>query len=246
MIAFDEALVTAYSPDPAGGPDRVVRLLGPVTLRLAEHRVAVVGANGSGKSTLARLVNGLVLASSGTVTVDGLDAARDGAQVRRRVGFVFSDPDAQLVMPTPVEDVGLSLRRTGLPAAQRDAAARRVLDRFGLGERADVPVHALSGGQRQLLALATVLATDPAVLVCDEPTTLLDLHWRTVVDGLLAGLEQQVVIVTHDLEAALRADRVLVVEDGRVVADDEPAPAVAYYRTLMAERVAATARPVAP
>ena len=233
VIALDEVQVTAYSPDPAGGADRIVRLLGPVSLELVERRVAIVGANGSGKSTLARLLNGLVLPSSGTVRVDGLDTARDGAAVRRRVGFMFTDPDAQLVMPTPVEDVALSLRRLPLDAAARDVAARRALARFGLADRAEVPVHSLSGGQRQLLALASVLATEPEILVCDEPTTLLDLRWRRVVDELLAGLDQQVVVVTHDLDAALQADRVLVVEEGEVAFDGEPAAAVRFYRELM-------------
>jgi len=233
VIVLDGVLVTAWSPDPAGGPDRVIPLLGPVSLRLAERRIAVVGANGSGKSTLARLLNGLVLPSSGTVTVDGLDTARDGPAVRRRVGFVFTDPDAQIVMPTPVEDVALSLRRLPLDKSARQAAVVEALERFGLGDRAHVPVHALSGGQRQLLALASVLATQPDVLVCDEPTTLLDLRWRSRVDALLDGLDQQVVLVTHDLDAAARADRVLVVDEGQVVADGEPAAALAAYRALM-------------
>ncbi len=233
MIELSEALVTAWTPDPSGGPDTVTRLLGPVTLHLTERRVAVVGANGSGKSTLARLLNGLVLPSSGTVRVDGLDTRTDGPAVRRRVGFVFTDPDAQLVMPTPVEDVALSLRRSVPDAREREARARAALARVGLADRADLPVHALSGGQRQLLALTSVLATDPDVLVCDEPTTLLDLRWRAVVDDLLADLPQQVVVVTHDLDAALHAERVLVVDDGRVVHDGEPSAAVAAYRDLM-------------
>lgn len=230
MIELDGAVVTAF------GPDRgVVTLLGPVTGTLTERRVAVVGANGSGKSTLARLLNGLTLPSAGSVRVHGLDTAREGAAVRRRVGFLFTDPDAQVVMPTPVEDVALSLRRTGVPARERDARAREALARVGLADRADVPVRALSGGQRQLLALAAVLATEPDVLVCDEPTTLLDLRWRRAVDALLAGLPQQVVQVTHDLDAAARADRVLVVDAGRVVHDGPPGPALDAYRALMAE-----------
>ena len=233
MIELDDVLVTAFSPDPAGDADRVVRLLGPVTLRLTERRIAVIGANGSGKSTLARLLNGLVLPASGTVRVDGLDTAVDGRAVRRRVGFVFTNPDAQIVMPTPLEDVALSLRRLPLTADERDAAARAALARFGLEDRAEVPAHVLSGGQRQLLALASVLAVEPAILVCDEPTTLLDLRWRTVVDDLLDGLDQQVVVVTHDLDAAARADRVLVVDRGRVVHDGEPGAAIAHYRALM-------------
>jgi len=235
MIELDAAEVTAWAPSPGGGPEHVVRLLGPVTLRLPERRVAVVGANGSGKSTLARLLNALVLPSAGAVRVDGLDTARDAVAVRRRVGFVFTDPDAQLLMPTPVEDVLLSLRRT--PAAGRRDVALRWLGRFGLAGLADTPVHVLSGGQRQLLALAAVLATEPAVLVADEPTTLLDLRWRTVVDDVLAGLDQQVVVVTHDLDAAARADRVLVVDAGQVVHDGPPEPALTAYRDLMLHRV---------
>jgi len=210
-------------------------LLHPVTAMLAERRVAVIGANGSGKSTLARLLNGLVAPTTGAVRVDGLDTLRDGAAVRRRVGFVFTDPDAQLVMPTAAEDVGLSLRRT-VPADERPAAVQATLDRFGLGDHARTPVHALSGGQKQLLALAGVLAVRPSILVCDEPTTLLDLRWRRVVDDLLDSVEQQVVLVTHDLAAAARADRVLVVDEGRVVADDVPTAAVPAYERLMAAR----------
>lgn len=235
MIELDDVVVTAYSPDPQGGPDRVVRLLGPVSLRLTERRVAVVGANGSGKSTLARLLNGLVLPSAGTVRVDGLDTAADGPAVRRRVGFVFTDPDAQVVMPTPLEDVALSLRRLEPDPTVRDARARAALARVGLAERAELPVHALSGGQKQLLALTSVLAVEPDVLVCDEPTTLLDLRWKRVVDTLLEQLPQRVVVVTHDLDAAARAERVLVVDEGAVVFDGAPADALDHYRALMAD-----------
>jgi biotin transport system ATP-binding protein len=235
MITFDGAGVVAETTAPDGRADELT-ILHPVSCVLTERRVAVVGANGSGKSTLARLVNGLASPTSGRVLVDGLDAARDGAAVRRRVGFVFTDPDAQLVMPTPREDVALSLRRLPLDRAARDERVRAVLERFGLAERAEVSVHALSGGQKQLLALAGVLATEPSVLVCDEPTTLLDLRWRRVVDGLLDSVDQQVLQVTHDLEAAARADRVLVVDGGRVVFDGAAPDGVAHYRDLMAVR----------
>jgi biotin transport system ATP-binding protein len=234
VIELLDATVTAYGPPDDQGRTGIVTLLHPTTCTLTERRIAVVGANGSGKSTLARLLNGLVRPSAGTVTVDGLDTVAQGAQVRRRVGFCFTDPDAQLVMPTPLEDVALSLRRLDLGPAERTRRAHAVLARFGLAERAEVPVHALSGGQKQLLALAGVLATEPTILVCDEPTTLLDLRWKRVVDDLLDGLEQQVVQVTHDLDAAARADRVLVVDDGRVVHDGDPATGIEQYVALMA------------
>ena len=222
-IELDGAGVTV--PGPTG--DRVV--LRPTSLVLAEHRIGVVGANGSGKSTLARLLNGLVVPTTGRVLVDGLDVVRDGAQVRRRVGFCFTDPSAQLVMPTCLEDVELSLRRLERHPGRRRERARAVLARHGLAERADQSVHTLSGGQKQLLALAGVLATDPTVLVADEPTTLLDLANTRRVGDLLLGLEQQLVLVTHDLDLARRCDRVLVVEDAAVVFDGAPDAAVDHY-----------------
>ena len=195
MIEFLAAHVAVAAPSSASGE---VTILAPTTLTLTERRVAVIGANGSGKSTLARLINGLVLPTSGYVRVNGLDSHDDGRAVRRQVGFVFSDADSQLIMPTPVEDVALSLRRLRLGRREREERAREILDRFHLAHLAEVSVHALSGGQKQLLALAGVLATDPQVLVCDEPTTLLDLRWRTHVNDLLASLDQQLVHVTHD------------------------------------------------
>lgn len=204
-------------------------ILEPTSLTVTEQRVGVIGANGSGKSTLARLLNGLVAPTTGRVLVDGRDVAREGSAVRRRVAFCFTDPAAQLVMPTCVEDVELSLRRHEKDGRRRHARALEVLERFGLGQHADVSVHALSGGQKQLLALAGVLATEPDVLVADEPTTLLDLANTRRVADLLFGLRQQLVLVTHDLDHARRCDRVLVVTDGRVSYDGDADAAVDHY-----------------
>lgn len=210
--------------------DGAREILHETTLALTERRIALIGANGSGKSTLARLVNGLVAATTGRVLVDGLDVAREGRDVRRRVGFMFTDPAAQLVMPTAREDVALSLRRTHRDKAERLAAADRVLADFGLDGFGDRSVHALSGGEGQLLALAGVLATAPSVLVADEPTTLLDLGNSRRIGDLLLGLPQQLVLVTHDLELAARCDRVLLVRDGQVVRDGTPHDVVEHYR----------------
>lgn len=209
-------------------------VLDGIDLDIAERRVGVVGANGSGKSTLVRTLNGLVVPDAGTVTVDGLDTRREGPAVRRRVGFVFTDPDAQIVMPTVAEDVGFSLRRSGLSPAQRAERVASVLERFGLAGHADHPCHLLSGGQKQLLALAAVLVTEPEVLVLDEPTTLLDLRNARRIRDLVAGLPQQVVLVTHHLDLLEGFDRVLVLDEGRVVADGPPERAVpAYEQTLL-------------
>ncbi|HZX98835.1 MAG TPA: ABC transporter ATP-binding protein [Dermatophilaceae bacterium] len=208
-------------------------VLSDLNLSLVENRIGVIGANGSGKSTLARLLNGLVVPSTGRVLVDGMDTGRDGAGVRRKVGFVFSDPDAQIVMPTVAEDVAFSLRRHGLGKEEVVDRVRDVLARFGLGGHTDHPAHLLSSGQKQLLALASVLVTEPEVLVCDEPTTLLDLRNSREVAGLLEGLAQRVVLITHDLELLRGWQRVVVIDEGRVVADGSAEESIGYYEALM-------------
>lgn len=215
-----------------GTTRRVV--LREVSLTLAEQRIGVVGANGSGKSTFVRLLNGLVLPTEGTVRVDGLDTRRDGRDVRRRVGFCFTDPDAQIVMPTVAEDVAFGLRRNGMTRAQVAARVAATLETYGLAGHADHPAHLLSGGQKQLLALCSVLVTEPRVLVLDEPTTLLDLRNAAAVQRVVAGLPQQVLLVTHHLDLLAGFERVLVFDEGAVVFDGAPDDAVACYRDLMA------------
>lgn len=207
-------------------------LLHPTTLELNEPRIAVIGANGSGKSTLLRLLNGLVLPSVGQVVVDGFDTRSRGRQVRRLVGFVFTDPLAQLVLATPADDVELSLRASISDRKQRRGEALRILAERGLSAVAEQSIYDLSGGERQLVAFTSVLASEPKILVADEPTTLLDLRNRDRVRRLIEGLDQQVVFATHDLELAAEADRVLVVDSARVVADDTPEVAIAAYLEL--------------
>lgn len=230
MIRLDDAGVRVGLP--GTGPARSKVLLHPLNLDLVEPRIAIIGANGSGKSTLLRLLNGLVLPTQGRVSVHGLDTRSDGRQVRRLVGFVFTDPLSQLVLSTPVDDVELSLRPFIKSRTERREAARELLAEHGLADTADQSVYDLSGGERQLVALTSVLAARPRILVADEPTTLLDLRNRDRVRRAFAALEQQLVVATHDLELAADADRVLVVDNGRVVVDDRPDRAVAAYRAL--------------
>ncbi|PPF78152.1 energy-coupling factor ABC transporter ATP-binding protein [Pseudoclavibacter sp. Z016] len=208
-------------------------VLDGISVTLGEQRIGVIGANGSGKSSLARLLNGLLLPTSGTVSVEGFDTRRAGREVRRRVGFCFTDPDSQIIMPTVGEDVAFGLGRRGLSRAEIAARTAAALEQVGLADRADHPAHLLSGGQKQLLALAAVLVTEPSILVLDEPTTLLDLRNSRAIAARIAGLPQQVVLVTHDLEILAGFDRVLVVHEGRLTFDGPPRDAVAAYRAAV-------------
>ncbi|SEJ02753.1 biotin transport system ATP-binding protein [Arthrobacter sp. yr096] len=228
------------------GSDAPKTLLRDVSLELSERRIGVIGANGSGKSTLLRLLNGLVEPSEGTVVVHGDSTTAAVRRVRANVGFVFTDPLSQLVMPTGREDVELSLRRSVRNSKERACRAESVLERFGLLRLADQSIYELSGGERQLLALAAVLAVDPKVLVLDEPSTLLDLRNRELLRRTIAGLDQQVVMSTHDLDLAMDMDRVLVVEAGRIVFDGSPAEGVSFYRALCAATLDAPSLGQAP
>ena len=204
-----------------------------VDLRFSERRVGIIGSNGSGKSTLARMINGLLKPTSGTVTVDGVDAARKGAQVRRKVGFVFTDPDTQIVMPTVSEDLAFSLRRSGLSKQEIAGRVEEILVRFRLDQHADHPAHLLSGGQKQLLAIGAVLIRRPEVIIADEPTTLLDLRNARVVAEALDSMDQQVIVVTHQLALLESFERVIVIDDGLVAFDGTPDDAVPAYRQLV-------------
>lgn len=209
-------------------------VLRDLSVRLTERRVGIVGHNGSGKSTFARMVNGLIVPTRGRILVDGRDTAGQAREIRKHVGFLFTDPDNQIIMPTVAEDVAFGLRRSKLPADEIHRRVGELLDRFGLAGHADHPAHLLSGGQKQLLALASVLVTRPDILVMDEPTTLLDLRNARIIGEVVAGLDQSVLLVTHHLHLLESFDRVLVFDDGRLVADDAPTAALARYRELMA------------
>lgn len=205
------------------------RVLDGIDLVLTERRIGLVGANGSGKSTLARLLNGLVLPTRGRVLVDGLDTRAQTKAVRRRVGFVFQNPDNQIVYPIVEEDLAFGLARLRLSKEETRARIEAALARFGLGRLREASAHTLSGGEKQLLALAGVLAAQPEILVLDEPTTLLDLRNARRIAAILEELPQRVVLATHDLALLERFERVIVLDEGRVVADDAPGPALAAY-----------------
>jgi len=208
-------------------------VLEDITLTLSQQRIGIIGLNGSGKSTLARLCNGLLIPSEGSVCVHGYDTRKDLPAVRAQVGFVFQDPDLQIIMPTVGEDMAFSLRGRKLPKDEQNSLVDQWLSDYGLADHRDHPAHLLSGGQKQLLAIAAILITEPKIVIFDEPTTLLDLLNRTRVLDVIASLTQQVLVVTHDLDAVGDFDRVIILNEGKVVADDVPSKSVKAYRQLV-------------
>lgn len=208
------------------------RVLDDISLTLSEQRIAIIGLNGSGKSTLVRLINGLVMPTYGRVTVGGACTMKETKQVRRRVGFVFQNPANQIIMPTVGEDMLFGLKNIGIPKAERVERARATLAQLGMGNFYERETHALSGGEQQMIALASVLTMRPETIILDEPTTMLDLLNRHRMRSVIAGLAQRSIVVTHDLELAADAQRVLVVHEGRIVEDGSPEDSIAAYRRM--------------
>jgi energy-coupling factor transporter ATP-binding protein EcfA2 len=206
-------------------------------LSLAVERgetVALVGANGAGKSTLARLVKGILSPQGGMVSIAGEVSSAPGSP-DRRVGLLFSDPENQIVTSVVEEDVAFGLETLALPSARIKERVEEVLASFGLLPLRRALTHRLSGGEQQRVALAGVLAPDPDLLVLDEPTAFLDPAGKEMLAASLRGLrgrDKAILLITHDMEEAARADRVVLLSRGRVAGRGRPAELFSHARTV--------------
>ena len=199
------------------------------------ERVALLGPNGAGKTTLVMHLNGILTAGAGTVAVSGLPVTKDNLQeIRRRVGVVFQDPDDQLFMPTVRDDVAFGPANLGIRGGELDVRVRRALEQVGMEGFIDRPPHHLSYGQRRRVAVATVLAMEPEILIMDEPSSNLDPASRRELADIVRSLEVTVLMVTHDLPYALElCERSVILSDG-VIAADGPTREVLADADLMA------------
>ncbi len=210
----------------------------------AGERVALLGPNGAGKTTLVLHLNGILGHStggygSGSVNIGGLPVAREHlAEIRRRVGLVFQDPDDQLFMPTVADDVAFGPANLGVRGPELDARVALALEQVGMSEVADRPPHHLSFGQRRRVALATVLVSSPQVLVLDEPSSNLDPASRRELADVLTRLDATQLMVTHDLPYALQlCPRAVLLDEGRVIADGPTRELLADADLMAAHRL---------
>jgi cobalt/nickel transport system ATP-binding protein len=253
MSAVTRATLGASAIGTGGPPSLAVRAVryaypdGHVALRGVDltvprgERVALLGPNGAGKTTLVLHLNGILQGGEGSVAVGGLTVDRDRAtlaEIRRRVGIVFQDPDDQLFLPTVAEDVAFGPANLGL---RGDALAERVdeaLAAVGMSEHRDRTPHHLSYGQRRRVAVATVLAMRPEILVLDEPSSNLDPASRRELAEILRALPVTLLMVTHDLPYALElCDRSVILDNGRIVADGSTVDLLADAELLARHRL---------
>lgn len=217
-------------------PDGFEALQG-ITLKIARgEKVALIGPNGAGKSTLMLHLNGINAPTSGSVAIGGMPVNRANiGRIRAEVGLVFQDPDDQLFSPTVYDDVAFGPVHMGLPKAEVDSRVSRALESVGLAGFEKRQPHHLSIGQRKRAALATVLSMSPSVLVLDEPSAGLDPRGRRELINLLTGLEQTMLVSTHDMKLVAEIfPRTVIVDGGRVVADGSTVDTLADRELLEA------------
>jgi biotin transport system ATP-binding protein len=208
-------------------------VLSDINLRLAEKRIAVLGANGSGKTTFARMLNALLIPKRGEVVVDGISTAKDAAKVRRLVGYVFQNPEHQIVMPTVEEDIAFGLRNMNRPKPEIAARVEAILAAHKFTSRRAAPAYLLSGGEQKLLSLLSVLVMEPRYIIFDEPLNSLDLAARRRFTRLMHDLPQMVITITHDFELIAGYDRAILIHEGTLAADGPPAEVVRRYVALV-------------
>ncbi|CAN5148882.1 ABC transporter ATP-binding protein [soil metagenome] len=203
------------------------------------ERVALLGPNGAGKTTLVLHLNGVLSPSAGGVVVGGLEVKKENLrEVRRRVGIVFQDPDDRLFMPTVFEDVAFGPKNLGLSTEETGARVRASLSAVGMEDYADRPPHHLSFGQRRRVAVATVLAMEPEILVLDEPTSNLDPASRRELAEILKSLDLTLLMVSHDLPYALElCPRSLLMNGGTLVADGSTRDILSNEALMAANRL---------
>jgi biotin transport system ATP-binding protein len=203
-----------------------------LSLTLTERRVGLVGDNGSGKSTFLRLAKGLLAPAAGRIAVHGGEAGGDPG----RAGFLFQNPEHQLLFPTVGEEIAFGLCEAGMNAEEARQRTAELLAEAGCAGWEARPVHELSGGQKQLVCILAALAPEPSLLLCDEPFASLDLPTRLALADRLAAAPQQVVIASHDLDLLSGCERVIWLDGGEVRLDGAPAAVLPHYRAAASAR----------
>jgi len=200
-----------------------------LSLTLAERRIGLIGNNGSGKSSLLRLAAGLLLPDAGRVLVNGLETREHRRELPSHIGFLFQNPDHQLLFPTVGEEIAFGLIEQDVPVREANERTAALLAAHGCAGWEKRAVHELSEGGKQLVCLLAVIATQPSILLLDEPFASLDLPTRLDMAARLDALPQRVVMASHDLDLLAGFDRIIWLERGRVRADGPPRRVLAAY-----------------
>jgi biotin transport system ATP-binding protein len=188
-------------------------------LNVSEQRIGIVGVNGSGKSTLARLISGLIAPISGSIRINDIDIYKDRKAALKTVGIIFQNPDHQIIFPTCIEEISFGLMQQGMTRIEAEERSNEILLQFDRLKWSDQLAHNLSQGQRHFLCLIAVLAMKPDVIILDEPYAGLDLPTSLQLRHELNKLSQQIVMITHNKDILVDFDRILWIDNGKIIKD---------------------------
>ena len=195
------------------------RVIDQITLNVSEQRIGIVGVNGSGKSTLARLISGLIAPISGSIRINDIDIYKDRKAALKTVGIIFQNPDHQIIFPTCIEEISFGLMQQGMTRIEAEERSNEILLKFDRLKWSDQLAHNLSQGQRHFLCLIAVLAMKPDVIILDEPYAGLDLPTSLQLRHELNKLSQQIVMITHNKDILVDFDRILWIDNGKIIKD---------------------------
>ena len=212
-------------------------ILKRISLILDEHRIGIIGDNGSGKSSLLKLLNGLYLPDEGEVSIFGYGSLEHREYLPALAGFIFQNPDHQIIFPTVLEEVAFGLEQLGVNNDEASDEALAFLKQYGMSDLADRPVQNLSEGQKQLVCILGVLIMNPGLLLLDEPFSSLDLPTRSRLLRLIDQRPERVIMVTHEPESLTDFDRVIWIHEGVVRQDGKPDEVIAEYRAYAEQRM---------
>jgi biotin transport system ATP-binding protein len=206
-------------------------VLNGISLQLFSRRIGIIGNNGSGKSSLVRLFNGLLKPDSGSVIVHGINTIQNPRSLPSLVGFVFQNPDHQIIFPTVGEELMFGLLQTNVPKKDAEKRVFRILEDHSIRNWFEMPTHYLSEGQKHLLCILSVLVMNPKVIIIDEALTNIDMPTRHQLLEIINGLKQQVVLISHDLDVFKNFDYVIWLDQGLVEMEGPPKAVVDAYKT---------------
>lgn len=204
-------------------------VLDNISLNISEKKIAIIGANGSGKSTFVRMLNGLIKPTKGKITIENIDINKNIKEIRQKVGFVFQNPDNQIVFPTVEEDIAFGLKNLKTPHKQIETKINTILKKYNMQHLRHKSCHLLSGGEKQMVAILSVLVMEPNIIIFDEPTTQLDLKNKIKISKTILELEQNVIVISHDMEQIKNFDRVIMFEKGKIAKDGTPSEVIPFY-----------------
>ena len=208
-------------------------ILKNINLKLTDKKIGIIGHNGSGKSSFLKCLNGLNQNIKGKIEFKNLEIYKNLEKIRTKIGFIFQNPEHQIIFPSVREELEFGLKNLlNYSIKQRNEKVDMILEKFHFFHKKEYSVYELSGGEKRVLSLLSVLVLEPETILFDEPTTYLDLAYKLTFLKLIENLNQQMIIATHDLELLENFDRVLVFSDGQVIYDNTAKNSILYYKKM--------------